>query len=62
MNKFIVLLILYLVSTIILILSFSTFVIISKENCLDIIIFSAMFNSILILLVIAIVKILNSKI
>lgn len=62
MNKFIVLLILYLVSTIILILSFSTFVIISKENCLDIILFSAMFNSILILLVIAIVKILNSKI
>ena len=62
MNKFIVLLILYLVSTIILILSFSTFVIISKENCLDITLFSAMFNSILILLVIAIVKILNSKI
>lgn len=62
MNKFIVLLILYLVSTIILILSFLAFGIISKDNCLDITLFSTMFNSILILLVIAIVKILNSKI
>lgn len=36
MNKFIMLLILYLTSTIILILSFLAFGIISKDNCLDI--------------------------
>lgn len=62
MNKFIILLFLYLVSTIILILSFSAFGIISVENYLDITLFSLIFNSILMLLIIAIVKTLNSKI
>ena len=62
MNKFIMLLILYLTSTIILILSFLAFGIIPKDNCLDITFFSATFNSILMLLVIAIVEILNDKI
>lgn len=61
MNKFIILLFLYLVSTIILILSFSAFGIISVENCLDITLFSLIFNSILMLLIIAIVKTLKLK-
>lgn len=59
MNKFILLLFLYVVSTIALILEFSAFNVISKENYLDIVLFCTVFNSIIILLVISIIKILK---
>ena len=59
MNKFMLLLFLYVVSTIALILAFSAFNVISKENYLDIVLFCTVFNSIIILLVISIIKILK---